>query len=132
ELAEKLPDFMFYIIGVGEEAKQLFNPIPKNLVLLPPLNQSELIEYYLKASFYAQFSRSEGLPNALCEAMLYGCIPMGLDIGGIPTAIEKNGLIISDWDVNTAIDFIRKNHNQLNREVFRGIIISKFELRIRE
>lgn len=132
ELAEKLPDFQFYVIGVLKEAESLFEPIPKNLVLLPQLKQDELNRHYLKTSFYAQFSRSEGLPNALCEAMLYGCIPLGLDVGGISTAIEKNGLIMSDWDVNRAIDFIRKNHNKLNREIFRQKIISKFELRIRE
>jgi hypothetical protein len=132
ELAEKLPDFMFYIIGVGEGAKQLFDPIPKNLVLLPPLNQSELTEYYLKASFYTQFSRSEGLPNSLCEAMLYGCIPLGLDVGGIPTAIGKNGLIMNDWDENAAIDFIQKNHNRLNREIFKNQIEEKFELNLRK
>lgn len=128
ELAEKLADFKFCVVGVNDEVKSLFNPIPENLVLLPPLNQSELTEYYLEASFYAQFSRSEGLPNALCEAMLYGCIPMGLDVGGIPTAIDKTGLILNDWDVNAAIDFIQKNHNKLNREVFKIYIFSKFNI----
>lgn len=128
ELAESLPDFKFCVVGVSEEAKQLFNLIPKNMVLLPPLNQSELTEYYLKASFYAQFSRSEGLPNALCEAMLYGCIPMGLDVGGISTAIGKNGLIMNDWNVNAAIDFMQKNHNMLNREVFKKYILKEFNI----
>jgi glycosyltransferase involved in cell wall biosynthesis len=128
ELAESLPDFKFCVVGVSEEAKQLFNLIPKNMVLLPPLNQLELTEYYLKASFYAQFSRSEGLPNALCEAMLYGCIPMGLDVGGISTAIGKNGLIMNDWNVNAAIDFIQKNHNMLNREVFKKYILKEFNI----
>ena len=132
ELPEKLPDFMFYIIGVGEEAKQLFNPLPRNLVLLPPLNHSELTDYYLKASFYSQLSRSEGLPNALCEAMLYGCIPLGLDVGGISTAIGKEGFVMNAWDVNSAVDFILKNHNMLNREVFKKQIEDKFDLKFRQ
>jgi hypothetical protein len=132
ELAEKLPDFMFYIIGVYEEAKPLFNPIPKNLVLLPPLNQSELKEYYLKASFYAQFSRSEGLPNALCEAMLYGCIPLGLDIGGIPTAIGLTSLVLDEWNVQNAADYIIRNHNKANREACITRIKQKFDLNLRK
>ena len=132
ELAESLPDFNFCVVGVSEEAKQLFNPIPNNLVLLPPLNQSELTEYYVKASFYAQFSRSEGLPNALCEAMLYGCIPLGLDVGGISTAIGKEGFVMNAWDVNSAVDFILKNHNMLNREVFKKQIEDKFDLKFRQ
>lgn len=132
ELAENLPDFKFYAIGVANEAKPLFNPLPENLVLLPPLSQNELIDYYLNASFYAQLSRSEGLPNALCEAMLYGCIPLGLDVGGISTAIDKNGLILNDWNVNSAIDFIQKNHNKLSREVFKSHIEEKFDLKFRK
>lgn len=132
ELAEKLPNFQFCIVGVNDEAKPLFNPIPENLVLLPPLNQDELTDYYLKASFYAQFSRSEGLPNALCEAMLYGCIPLGLDVGGIPSAIEKTGLILNEWDINAVIDFIQKNHNKFAREVFSNQIKGKFDLRFRK
>ena len=132
ELAENLPDFQFCVIGVANEAKPLFNPLPENLVLLPLLSQNELTDYYLKASFYAQFSRSEGLPNALCEAMLYGCIPLGLDVGGISTAIDKNGLILNDWDVNAAIDYIQKNHNKLKREVFKNQIEEKFDLKFRK
>jgi glycosyltransferase involved in cell wall biosynthesis len=132
ELAENLPDYNFYIVGVNEDAKILFDLIPNNLILLPPLPQNELTEYYLSASFYAQFSRSEGLPNALCEAMLYGCIPLGLDVGGIPTAIGKNGLVLSDWDLKSAIDFIQKNHNKLDRNVFKNQIEQNFDLKFRE
>jgi glycosyltransferase involved in cell wall biosynthesis len=132
ELAENLPDFQFYVVGISDEAKPLFNPLPENLVLLPLLSQNELTDYYLKASFYAQFSRSEGLPNALCEAMLYGCIPLGIDVGGISTAIDKNGLILNDWDVNSAIDFIQNNHDKLNREVFKNQIEEKFDLKFRK
>jgi hypothetical protein len=64
--------------------------------------------------------------------MLYGCIPLGLDVGGIPTAIGKNGLIMNDWDENAAIDFIQKNHNRLNREIFKNQIEEKFELNLRK
>jgi glycosyltransferase involved in cell wall biosynthesis len=132
ELAEKLPDFQFVIVGANESSKSFFEPIPKNLKLLPPLPQNELTAFYLKSSFYAQFSRSEGLPNALCEAMLYGCIPMGLDVGGIPTAIGDKGLVLSNWNVNSAIDFILKNHNKLNREAFKNQIEGKFDIKFRE
>ena len=132
ELAEKLPEFQFCAIGVLEEAESLFDPLPKNLVLLPPLKQDELTGYYLKASFYAQFSRSEGLPNALCEAMLYGCIPLGIDVGGIPTAIENKGLVMSGWYVESATEFIQKNHNKLDREVFKELIEEKFDLKFRK
>lgn len=132
ELAENLSDYQFYIIGVNEDAKVLFKSIPENLILLAPLKQEELTSYYLKASFYAQFSRSEGLPNALCEAMMYGCIPLGTNIGGIPKAIDNLGLVLKEWNYKEAIDFIHKNHNKLDRNKFSQYIISNFDIKFRE
>lgn len=132
ELAKNMPDYLFYIVGIKDEARLLFDPIPKNLFLLAPLKQEELKLFYLKASFYAQFSRSEGLPNALCEAMMYGCIPLGTNIGGIPKAIDRLGLVMEDWNYKEAEDFIYKNHNKLERAIFREYIKSNFDLKFRE
>lgn len=132
ELAEKLPDFQFVIVGANESSKSFFEPIPENLKLLPPLQQNELAAYYSESSFYAQFSRSEGLPNALCEGMLYGCIPIGTNIGGIPTAIGNTGLVMDNWDANVAADYIIKNHNKKDRESFKTRIEEKFDLRFRK
>jgi len=133
ELAINMPNFTFYIIGVKEDARNLFEPIPINLHLLPSLNQIDLIPYYKKASFYAQFSRSEGLPNALCEAMLYGCIPLGTQIGGIPTAIENTGLVVEKWVVQKVIEFINKtNNSSIDREQIKNRIITKFDSKSRE
>jgi glycosyltransferase involved in cell wall biosynthesis len=132
ELAEILPDYQFIIIGANESSKHFFEPIPKNLLFLPPQKQNELTEYYLNASFYAQFSRSEGLPNALCEGMLYGCIPIGTRVGGIPTAIGTTGLVMENWDAKIAADYIIKNHNKLNRGAFKNRIMEKFDLSFRK
>lgn len=127
ELAELLPDFQFILIGANESSKSFFEPIPQNLLLLAPLNQNELINYYSTSSFFAQFSRSEGLPNALCEAMLYGCIPIGTKVGGIPTGIGSTGLVMNDWDARTAANYIIKNHNKANREACQKRIKEKFD-----
>lgn len=128
ELAEMLPDYQFRIVGVYKHARNLLEPAPDNLSILPPLEEAELIDHYCEASFYAQFSRSEGLPNSLCEAMLYGCIPMGIDIGGIATAINSLGLVMNEWNSEAAADFIRDKHNQLDRELFKEFIENKFNL----
>ena len=132
ELAEKLPEYQFYIIGVNENATHLFDTVPANLSLLPPLKQTELTDYYLKASFYAQFSRSEGLPNALCEGMLYGCIPIGTKVGGIPTAIGNTGLVLENWDAKIVAGFVTENHNKLNRNDCSSRVIEKFDLSFRK
>ena len=36
--------------------------------------QEKLIPYYQKAKVYCQLSMREGLPNALCEALLVGLV----------------------------------------------------------
>lgn len=131
ELAQHLPDYKFHIIGVKENAKKLFEPIPSNLYLFPPVQQEELIEFYLKSSFYAQFSRSEGLPNALCEAMLYGCLPLGTNIGGISTAIENYGMVINDWDLKIITDFVSMAI-ETDRKNISQSIINRFDIKYRK
>jgi glycosyltransferase involved in cell wall biosynthesis len=131
ELAEKLPEYKFIVVGVKEAAKNLFEPIPENLILCPPLEQEELIKYYKQASFYAQFSRSEGLPNALCEAMLYGCIPLGTNVGGIKTASGNYGIVQDKWDVEELLKHIHRNLNNANRSIVSKHILSKFNLPLR-
>ena len=128
ELAEKLPDYKFIIVGVKEAAKNLFEPIPENLILCPPLEQEELIKYYKQASFYAQFSRSEGLPNALCEAMLYGCVPMGMDIGGISAAINPYGLLIKSWNPKEIIAYLKTPLRKDDRALISESISQKYSL----
>lgn len=131
ELALLLPDYKFYVIGVKENTKKLFAPCPTNLHLIPPLQANQLVEYYLDAPYYAQFSRSEGLPNALCEAMLYGCIPLGIQIGGIPTAIGNNGLVLKNWNSKIVVDYITEQSKTVNREKISEYIKSRFNTALR-
>jgi len=132
ELASAMPDFEFAIIGINETFQSFFDPVPGNLKLLPTLSYSELPEYYNKASFYAQFSRSEGLPNSLCEAMLCGCIPLGTDVGDIKLTIDGIGLVLNEWNLAGIPEFIRKNHtNNALRNISRERIIEMYDPEIR-
>ena len=112
ELALCLPEYEFVVIGVSEKVKHYFEPIPANLVLSPPKQFDELTHIYQGASFYAQLSRSEGLPNALCEAMLCGCIPVGTNVGDIKLTIGNTGCTIDEWNTDILVEFIRQNHNK--------------------
>ena len=66
--------------------------------LLPPLAHDILKGIYRSSMFYAQFSRSEGMPNTICEAMLSKCIPIGLKVGGVPDVIGNSGIVFDDWE----------------------------------
>ena len=138
ELATYLPEFEFTIIGASDTVKKYFEPIPTNLSLIPPQHFDQLTHYYQSASYYAQLSRSEGLPNSLIEAMLCGCIPVGTDVGDVGVIIGDTGITIEEWDTALIADFIRLNHtNELLRDRARDRILEcygspKREERFRE
>lgn len=132
ELAVALPDYEFTIIGVDEPFKDFFDPIPENLKLFPPVAYDDLPLYYQRSSFYVQVSRSEGLPNSLCEAMLCGCIPFGTDVGDIRLAVEGIGLVLKEWKIDEAVEFINLSHNvDFLRDQSRKRIIEKYDPEIR-
>ena len=97
--AAKTPGVRFVVIGLHPSIAALLEPSrPPNVELLPPVGRAELLPWYQRASVYCQPSLSEGLPNALCEAMLCGCIPVGTNVGGIPGAIGEQGFVVPAAD----------------------------------
>lgn len=106
--AERLPGQEFMIIGI---APQLLPGVrsraPKNVELIPFVPRAELLQRYQKAKVYCQPSVTEGLPNSLCEAMLCECIPVGTNVGGIPTAISDIGFLLPSGDVERLVQAIQ-------------------------
>ncbi|MBU1298388.1 MAG: glycosyltransferase family 4 protein [Bacteroidetes bacterium] len=105
----KLPDVKFVIVGIKENLLKRIKPhLPQNVEVVPPLSRDELLDYYRRAKVYAQVSFTEGLPNALCEAMLCECIPVGTTRGGVPTAIGDVGILLPYGDVDALVDGLNK------------------------
>ena len=123
ELALAVPDFTFVVAGVGDEMKSWFEPKPDNLLILPVIDPEELYQWFGRSKFYAQLSRSEGMPNGLCEAMLMECIPIGMSVGGIPAVIEKNGLLLDEWNPEIAKQFLlaHKHDSETGKKARQGI-----------
>ena len=93
EMAKQLPDCTFTIVGDGYKGEEL-----PNLKVISALSYDELIDVYIEHQFYLQLSIAEGFPNALAEAMLYGCIPIGSSVFGIPGMINDTGFIAENKD----------------------------------
>ncbi|MDA0736626.1 MAG: glycosyltransferase family 4 protein [Bacteroidetes bacterium] len=132
-----LPDYSFTIIGVTNEMRSFINKeynLGNNVTLLPPLDREDLVSHYKKASIYAQLSRSEGLPNVLCEAMLCGCVPVGSPVFGIPKAILVPELIVYKPYPKLVADTIIFAHEKFNKQrlQFRDHIHKNFALELRE
>jgi glycosyltransferase involved in cell wall biosynthesis len=99
ETARLMPDVPFRVVGPFPD---LLGPLrrkaPSNMIFEPPVPRNDLREYYRLAAVYCQPSRSEGLPNSVCEAMLCGCIPVGTDVGGMRSAIGESGYVVPPED----------------------------------
>ena len=103
--AEIYPEYSFTIIGNNKDVP---DDIPSNILLKPAVPHNQLIDVYNEHQFYFQLSMAEGFPNALCEAMLCGCIPIGSAVFGIPKIIGETGFILKKKDVSLLKEIISK------------------------
>lgn len=109
ELAKENTTDSFKVIGVSNTFKKTLNGIPNNVELFPFLDSTEFKQHLFESEYYLQLSISEGFPNALCEGMLCGCIPIGSTVGAVPHIIGDTGFIIS----NSNTDFIVKRVKEI-------------------
>ncbi len=132
-IARKMPDVRFKIIGINPRVASAFEA-PPNLECRSFSSREEVLHSYQQAKVYCQLSYREGLPNALCEAMLCECIPVGTKVGGIPTAIGDAGFLVEYNDEKQTAEAIRKGltRSSDNGRRARSRIVSQFSLTQRE
>jgi glycosyltransferase involved in cell wall biosynthesis len=93
QAARQMSSTEFVVVGIEPALAYRFQP-PINMKFFPAFKQERLLQFYQEAKVYCQPSRREGLPNALCEAMLCGCIPVATSVGGNATAIADSGFLV--------------------------------------
>ncbi|MBI3189820.1 MAG: glycosyltransferase family 4 protein, partial [Ignavibacteriales bacterium] len=105
--ALRMPSTEFIVVGIEPDLAYSFRP-PLNMTFHPAIKHEKLLEFYQQAKVYCQPSRREGLPNALCEAMLCGCIPVATNVGGNSTAIGDSGFLVPYNDVDALVDSLKQ------------------------
>lgn len=105
EMAKRFPEFHFTVVGY--KAGQFHKEVPSNVQIIAAIPQEKLIELLNEHEFYAQISMFEGFPNALCEAMLCGCIPIGSSVAAIPDIIGDTGFILQEKNTDKLADLLK-------------------------
>jgi len=132
--AEYLPEIKFVIVGphLDNSIGKLKPTAGRNVEFTGFVSDEELIRYYQRAKVYCQLSRYEGLPNALCEAMLCECVPVGTKNCGIPRAIGDTGFYVTYGDENATAEAIKKALNSDMGKQARDRIKKMFPIERRE
>jgi glycosyltransferase involved in cell wall biosynthesis len=111
EVARRVPEAQFAIVGAVRDpavGARVQRSAPPNLALAGAVTREQLLRWYQRARVYCQLSRHEGLPNALCEAMLCEAVPVGTPHYGIPVAIGDAGFIVPWRDPDATAEAVRK------------------------
>lgn len=93
EAASRMPASEFTIVGTERPVDA-----PPNTHWIKWLEPAELPALLSRHRFYLQLSVAEGFPNALCEGMLCGCIPIGSTVAAIPLIIGQTGHLLPTRD----------------------------------
>ncbi len=116
-LSQVKSNFVFFIIGEGEERKKLEKLIKikglENRIFL--VGFIDIANLYLKAfDVFTLTSKKEGLPYSILEAGGAGVCVMASNIGGIPDIIDnnRNGILINvgnEKEIQKNIEFLETN-----------------------
>lgn len=127
------PDCEFIILGVDNN-ERIKTSLP-NVKILPPVKNEELISIFSGCEFYMQLSIAEGFPNALCEAMLCECIPIGSSVFSIPEIIGDSGFVLQSRNTEPLKHVIEKaiqSDKDLLRKKARARIEENYTLKMRK
>lgn len=94
EAARSLQDHFFTVVGISDT--QSYRDLPINMRMLGKCTPQEVAQLMTTHIVYAQPSVMEGFPNALCEAMLAGCLPVVSNVTSMPEIVGASGMVITE------------------------------------
>lgn len=139
QIAQKLPQFYFTLVGDGIEFEKLKNEAlirkATNIIFTGKLTKAEIANLFSDHHLFLLTSLAEGTPTAVMEAMACGLPIVSSNAGGTESIIKdyENGFVIKDdfKDINSYVSNITKilqneilwnkmkNNNTLKAKSFR-------------
>ena len=128
-----------YFAGEGPlksvvEKKALEYNISENVKCLGNLSSGEAVYDFLDSlDLYVQFSKTEGIPRAMLEAMARGCPVVSSDAGGIPEFVSSKFLVKTGdiEDLFIKIEAILTNENLYRQNIEQSIkTVNNFSLTV--
>jgi len=105
QAAVELPSMRFVVVGAEEAG--IYTALPSNVQVLGRVGPDELRNLLTTASWYMQVSVMEGFPNALCEAMLCGCIPIVSNVAAMPRIVDSIGIVVPHRNAAELVNALR-------------------------
>ncbi len=131
--ASILKDYQFTLVGSTRETIEKYcKVIPDNLYIAGRVTHSDIVDFYSKAKVYCQFSRRESFCLALAESMLFNCVPVIANVGGMPEVTGGAGVIVSDYSTDSISSAILKGLSDNSEYEFAERIRQNFTLEIRK
>jgi glycosyltransferase involved in cell wall biosynthesis len=112
EVRNAVPDMKLLVVGSGPEEKAL-HELAAKLGIMPQCrflpSTSEVTAALSSIDIFVHPSLTEGLPNAVMEAMACGCTVIASRVGGCPELIEQgvHGLLFSPENLGELIMALR-------------------------
>lgn len=121
-----LKGWKLLVLGEGNERTKLEHQIDKlnlNDKVILKGRVEDVENYYNKASVFVLSSRYEGFPNALAEAMSFGCACIAFDCKTGPSDIienDINGYLVKDFNIEILSNKIKQliNDETKRKEFF--------------
>ncbi len=133
EVAQDFPQCQFTIVGFPHNYQK--PAASKNVIFLPPVANHKLVELFSSSEYYFQLSMAEGFPNAMCEAMLCECVPIGSNVFSIPEIIGESGYILKERSTHQLksllTDIISKDNSQKGAAA-RQFILKNYPIELRK
>lgn len=130
-----LRDYQITIVGVSSSLLPWIKTrykLSNNINLKENIAQESVFELLAGSSIYIQPSLSEGMPNALCEAMLHECHPIGSNVAGISEIIGDTGIVVQSNKTELIAEAVLSVNQTESNKRAQLRILEKYPLEIRK